>query len=137
MAGEFEAVAIGDGGDLHPLGDAAGAAVVGLHDVRAAPRDQVGEGIFGVEVLARGDAHVQRLRQLGVAFHILRRQRLLVPEAAHLLVDAPAAQRLVAIEHLVGVHHQAPALAHDIERQCECAARHRPWESRPTLIFTA
>ena len=47
----------------------------------------------------------------------MRRQRLFVPEAAQLLIHASAAQRLIAVENLVGVHHHALALAHYVEGQ--------------------
>ena len=51
------------------------------------------------------------MRQLRVTVTLVRRQRLFVPEAAKLLIDTPAAQRFIAIENLVGVHHDAPLLA--------------------------
>ena len=94
---------------------------VGLHHVRAARRDQFREGVLGRQILAGGDADVERVRQLRVTLHVLGRQRLFIPEAAHLLVDTPAPQGLITIEYLVGVHHHAPLLACHLEGQLDAA----------------
>ena len=80
--------------DLHPLGRTAGAAVVGLDHVGAFLQQKIHEGVLVVFVFAGGDAHVERRRQFRIAFVIVRRQRLFIPEAAQLLIDAARAAAL-------------------------------------------
>src|ERR1019366_10185047 len=92
VAGHLDAVAVGDSGYFHPLRNAAGATVIRLNNVGSAAGDEVGKGVFRIQVLACGDADIQLRSKQGIAFHFLRRGRLLVPEANPLLVDATAAE---------------------------------------------
>ena len=119
VAGEFEAVGVGRGGDFHPLCDAAGAAVVGLDDVGAALVDEVGELVFGVEIFAGGDADVEFVGEFAVAVHVVGHEGLFVPEAAHVLIDAAAAEGFVAVEDLVGVDHDSLAFADGVEGEAD------------------
>ncbi len=110
VAGDGHVVGGGQAGDLHPLAGAAGAPRVGLQDVATASSDQFLHVVLGVLVLAAGHGNIQRVGQPAVAGLVVRAQRLLEPVAVELFVDAPPAQRLDAIKHLVGIDHEHTAL---------------------------
>ena len=69
----------------------------------------------GIFVLSGGDANVEGMGEFGVTVAIVGREGLLVPEAAHVLVDAAPADGFVAVEDLIGVNHDAALLAAEVE----------------------
>jgi hypothetical protein len=121
VAGEFEAEAIGDGGNLHPFGDAAGAAVIGLNDIDGVAGHEFHETVLSVVVLAGGDAHVEAGGETGERVLSVRWEGLFQPEAAHLLVDAAAAEGLERSEALVGIDHQVTVLASEVAGHADAA----------------
>src|SRR6185369_16046012 len=62
-------------------------------------QQKIHEGVFVVFVLSRGDPHIQLGREFRIPLVVPGRQRLFVPETAHLLIGAPSAHRFDAIVH--------------------------------------
>src|ERR1035441_7812471 len=75
---QFHAESVRDGADLHPLGGAAGTAIVGLHHVDAFLQQQIHERVLVVLVLAAGNAHVEGRGQFRIAFVVVRHNRLFI-----------------------------------------------------------
>src|SRR5262245_23067744 len=66
--------------NLSDLRDTARAGDIGLKKIHRAPRDEIFEGIVGIEVLANGNGNFASLSELGMAFDVLGKQRLLEPK---------------------------------------------------------
>ena len=60
-------------GDAHRLGDAAAARDIRLHEVDVGPVDELAEAPPRRVLLARGDAYVDRVGQLGCGFGVCLR----------------------------------------------------------------
>src|SRR4051794_34993317 len=116
----LDAVLAGEGGDAHHLGDAAAAGDVGLDQVDVTALDQLPEAPDRRVLLARGDADVDRVRQLGVGLVLVGQEGLLEPEdIVHLLQlagDADRALRVVDVP-VAGVDQDRDGAGSGLDRR--------------------
>src|SRR5262245_37724208 len=66
--------------NLSDLRNTAGAGDIGLEKINRASHDEIFEGIVGIEVLADGNGNFTFLSELGMAFDVFSKQRLLQPK---------------------------------------------------------
>src|SRR5262245_16771747 len=107
----LDAVRGGQCRDLLALGDAARRANVRLHDVHGLARDRLAKTPAGELVLAAGDRHVERLRDLHVAVDVFRRYRLLEPFDVELLQAAAKPDGGRHAEAVIGIDHELDVVA--------------------------
>src|SRR2546430_11687530 len=66
--------------NLSDLGDTTRTGNIGLEKINRAPRDEIFEGIIGMEDLADGNGNFTFLSELRMAFDVLGKQRFLEPK---------------------------------------------------------
>ncbi len=102
---------VGHVGDLLGLGDAAGGAGIGLHDVDRAALDQPAKAEPGELGLAAGDRHGENPLDLAIAGKVFRRHRLLEPGDVEILDPPAEPDRRGGVVGVIGIDHDADAVA--------------------------